>query len=87
MPRAKGKGGRPKKNKNKLKTKRVCRRKLSITGTGQVVKGKIGIRKLMRNKTKSNKRQNNKKGILYKGFAKMVKRCFLHIKMKLKKKK
>jgi len=88
MPRAKLKGGKAKQNKIKLKTKSACKDgRFKVTGTGKIVKGKIGQRKLLRNKTSDNKRQNSKKSLLAEGFARMVKRCFLHISRKKKNKK
>jgi len=87
MPRAKGRGGKPKKNKTKLKTKSACKRRFKITKTGKTVIKKTNKRHHLESKSQKNIRHNRKAGVLSEGFAKMVKKCFLHVSRKKTNKK
>ncbi len=60
--------------KNKLKTRRIAKKRFEATGTGKIRRCKVGLNHLMQNK-RSNRRRNLTAGSeLYKGDHKRITR-------------
>jgi len=60
--------------KYKLKTRKTCAKRFTVTGTGKLMRGKTGLNHLMRKKDPNRKRNLHNDGELYKGDLKRIKR-------------
>jgi len=60
--------------KNKLKTRRIAKKRFDVTGTGKIRRCKVGLNHLMQNKSSSRRRNLTAGSELYKGDTKRITR-------------